>query len=342
MRALAFSLLAAAVAVALPVVRELHKAVPAGGGRVVSIMHRYGRVDVVGGENDSFRVDAVARVDGIDRRHVERFARDIELSLAAWSETVFVSVLYPDLPEPSAELSYEVDLGIAVPRSAALVAVNSFGDVKVAGLDGGCRVENKFGNVGLDACRDCDVKSRYGDVHATATTGRLKVNNSYGSVFLDEAGETVRVDNSYGNVEGTNLEGEVFMGNVFGNVVSRGGRGQLVIANRFGDVDAWVEDTGLTELDVQAQLGRVHLNVARLVPFRIGGRTIEGIIRTGLPVRVCEEGSKRWISGQSGKGGPSIQFTGAWADFIIGPDSEVLLVSESLPGVRLDSAGDRR
>ena len=140
MSALAITLLAATVAVALPSVRELHKAIPSGEGRVVSIMHRYGRVDVAGGETDSFRVDAIARVDGTDRRHVDHFVQDIELSLAAWSETVFVSVLNPALPEPSAELSYEVDLDLMVPRSAALVAVNSFGDVKVVGLDGGCDV----------------------------------------------------------------------------------------------------------------------------------------------------------------------------------------------------------
>ncbi len=339
MRLLLLVAVVASVVWPAPVVRTLRHEVPCRPGQVVSINHRYGSIDVAGHAGESLAVVAVARVDGADRQAVKLFAVGIDLSIASWAETAYVSILYPSLPEPSSKLSYEVDISIRLPRAVRLEVRNSFGDVEVTGLKAGCRVESRFGDVVLDGCSDCDVQSRYGDVYVACLTGLLTVNNSYGSVFLDRVSEQVRVTNYYGSVEGNDMDGDVHLVNVLGNIVARGGRGQLVLVNRYGDIDAWVEDSGLAELEVQAELGRVELNLARTTPFQLGGRTVEGLIRAGLPFQVRQEGPMRWVSGQAGSGGPRIQFTGAWADFFIGPDSVLESASGGKPGT---SAGDGR
>jgi len=328
MRAVLGLLIVVAVASALPLTKELYQRAWCPDGWTVRIAHRYGEVSVAGKPDvDSLEVEVKARVDGTDREVVRAFAQDVGLSVAPWAETVFVTVLYPELPEPTSELSYEVDVALSVPEATRFVADNSFGDVRVRGLLGGCRVSNGFGCIVLDGCRDCEATSRHGDVHVSDNTGALLVNNSYGDVYLDGVRADVQVDNCYGNVEGVDLEGDVVLASVMGRIVTRGGRGQLLLANRYGEVDAWIEDSALTDLDVVAELSRVQLNLARKIPFQLGGKTFEGLIRTGLPVELREEGPHRWVSGQAGRGGPKIQLTGSWADFTIGPDSAL----ESVP-----------
>jgi hypothetical protein len=326
------------IATAIPVARTVAQRAWCPPGWNVVVSHRYGNIVVTGEKGrDSLSVEARVRVDGSDRRAGEEFARDIGLSLASWAETLFVNVLYPELPEPSSELSYEVDLVMAVPSGARLEVTSSFGDVAARGLTGGCRVEHSFGNVLLASCRDSRVVNRHGDVEVSESYGGLLVNSSYGNVYLDGVQSRARVDNCYGNVEGTHLDGDVTLANVMGRVVTRDSRGQLVLVNRYGEVEAWVEDSALANLDVQAELSRVQLNLARAMPYRLGGRVVQGAVQTGLPVVVREHGPEQTISGQSGQGGPQIQLVGSWADFVIGPDS-----TEDSTAVRQTDRGEER
>lgn len=309
-------------AAAAPVTRTVTQRAWCPPGWTVVVSHRYGNVMATGEQGrDSLSVEARVRVDGSDRRAGEEFARDVGLSLASWAETLYVNVLYPDLPEPSSELSYDVDLSLSMPARARLDATSSFGDFAARGLAAGCRVEHSFGNVLLVGCRDSRVVNRHGDVEVNESDGGLLVNSSYGNVYLDGVQSNARVDNCYGNVEGTHLDGDVVLANVMGRVVARDSRGQLLLVNRYGEVEAWVEDSALANLDVQAELSRVRLNLARTMPYRLGGRVVQGAVQTGLPVVVREHGPERTISGQSGQGGPRIMLVGSWADFIIVPDS---------------------
>lgn len=328
LRASLLALLLAAAAGAVPFERGVAGETWCPPGWTVVVGHRYGSV-IADGEpgRDSLAVEARVRVEGSDRAAGRAFGRDIELSLASWAETVFVSVLYPELPEPSAELSWEVDLALALPAGARLEVANQFGDVTCRNLRAGCRVENSFGDVALAGCRDSRVTSRHGDVEIAANDGGLQVTNSYGNVYLDGVEALTRVDNCYGDVEGTGLAGDVTLANVMGRIVTRDSRGQVALVNRFGEVEAWVEDSGLAELDVRAELSRVRLNLARTMPFRLGGRVFEGLVRCGLPVEVRGHGREQVVSGSAGRGGPQIRLTGAWTDFDIGPDS----TGDSLP-----------
>ncbi len=297
------------------VVRELHSEVLCPSGRSVKVVHHYGDLRISGSASEKAKMDAIIRVTGRDKRSATELADKIDIGIVTRDETLFVVTSYPRHIQPCPVLSYEVDVRLVVPEGASLVAHNAFGGLMVSGVKGGCRLANRFGDVGLDRCQNCDVVSRYGDVWVWANTGFLLVDNRFGNVFLDEVTDRVRVENRYGNVKGTGLDGIVHLDNRFGDVRTRHSRGSLTVANHYGDISAWVEDSALTDLDVMSELGRVELNLARMVPYQLGGRTVQGLIRSTLPLQVDEQGCR--VHGFSGHGGARVHLSGTWTDFFI-------------------------
>lgn len=322
MRALALILALACAAPAGTVVRRLEEARPCRAGRVVRLTHRYGSIIARPARPDTLFASAVVRVEGDNRFEAAAFASGVELSLAAWADTLFVAVLYPGQPTPSEGFSYEVDVALAVPEGVRLEVANAFGDVEVRGLSGGSSVSNRYGDARFLDCRDISVSVSHGDVHVSGSSGRLDIDCSYGNVYLDEVADRVAVDSRYGNVTGAKLDGEVAISNVLGRIAAEGGRGRWCLVSRYGEVAAQLDDSAMAELDVTAELARVRLLLPRPLPFRIDGRTSAGEIGSSYPLQTSAEGELRRVSGARGQGGPAILFTGAWSDFYIGPGED--------------------
>lgn len=311
--------LALALALGPPVtfVRSLHREVPWSPSMPVKVVHRFGDLSVNAWTQDMVAVDAVVRAAADDERSAGELAKSIDLRLEVKGETILVRAVYPDRRQLDPEASYEMDVELGMPGRAVLVVQHSFGNVTAAGVSGGCRIGNRFGDVELERCRNCAVENRYGDVRVLSSAGELFVENSYGDVFLDGVSDRAKVDNRYGNVRSSGLEGVVQLGNRLGTVVARRSTGSLTVISRYGDVLAWVEDSALTDLEVVSELGQVELNLGRLVPFRLDGSTMRGDIRSSLPLALGQSGPRRLVSGSLGRGGPRIRLSGSWVDFFI-------------------------
>lgn len=298
--------------------RRVHRAAPCPEGMTVRVIHRYGDVAVTGQPTDSVTLVAVIRATAEDPEVAQLLADSmIDVLLGRRGETLFVTTRYPRDLEPGPDLSYDVRLGLAVPGTAFVLATSSFGDLSVCDLRGGCRLDSRFGNVDIEGARDCEVTSRYGDVHVARSDGELAVQSSYGDVVLDEVSDRVTVDNRYGNLESDGASGVVYLDNRLGRVTARRSSGRMMVVNRFGDVEAWVDDSGLAELDVMAELGRVEINLAQRIPWQLGGRTVRGLIESALPLEVRVHAEGREVTGGQGTGGPRIGLVGSWADFFI-------------------------
>ena len=311
-------LLAFYLLTAVTVTRDVHRAAPCGPDLSIRVMHRYGDLTLTATDGESLVLHGIVQATAEDRDVAELVADSmIDVLLGTRDETLLVVTRYPRDLEPGPDLSYEVELDLLVPERAFVRADNSFGDLVVEGLQGGCRLESRFGDVELEDTRDCEVSSRYGDVHVYENDGGLVVRSSYGDVFLDDVSDRVRVDNRYGNLEADGVDGVAYLGNRLGRVVARRSAGRLMVVNRFGDVEAWVDDSALTELDVLAELGQVQLNLARRMPWQLGGKTVQGLIRSALPLEVRECNETNEVTGGQGTGGPRIGLIGSWADFYI-------------------------
>ncbi len=310
----------AVIAGPLVVTRRIEKRVPlADFGRVI-VIHRYGNIAVTGTGDTHASVDALVRVTARDRRLAKDFAEKTGIQATGQGDSFVIATVYPPKAPADPELGYEVQMSIRLPAGIAALVRNSFGDVRIAGMDGGCRVTNRYGDVELDRCDRCDVENSYGRVRLAEIRGLAIVKNSYGDVDLRLAGGPVQVTNRYGTVHTEQSADDVTIDNQFGNVFARPGRGALSITNRYGDVNAWIGDAELGALSIMSRLGRVDLSLRDQVPFRIEAMAREGRIVSGLPFEVRGVESGQEVSAQQGSGGPQIDIQGIWSDFVIHKD----------------------
>jgi len=318
----------------LVVTRRIQKRVPLAGRSKAVVLHRYGGLAITGTGDAHVLVDALVRVTAQDRNLAEEFAGRVDVQAAGQGDSFVIATVYPTKIPADPQLGYEVELSIRLPALTRASVRNSFGDVRIAGMEGHCRVANRFGDVELDRCDRCEVDNSYGRVTLAVTRGLAVVKNSYGDVDLRLAGGPVQVTNRYGTVHTEQSSGDVTIDNRFGNVFARPNRGALSITNHYGDVSAWVEDADLAVLNIISRLGRVGLNLNDAVPFRIDALARQGRILSGLPFEVRRVGAGQEVSARQGAGGPRIDIQGVWSDFVIRGD-----VSEPGPDT---PAGERQ
>jgi hypothetical protein len=330
---LAAGLVGLVLARPMVVTRRIERCVPLAACHRAVVLHRYGNVAVLGTSGAYVLVDALVRVTAANRRLAEDFAKRVDVQAAAQGDSFVIATLYPQNTAEDSRLGYEVELNVRIPAATKASVFNSFGDVRIVGMDEDCRVTNRFGNVEVVRCDRCDVENSYGRVLLAETRGLAKVRNSYGDVDMRLAGGPVQVVNRYGTVHTEESAGEVSIDNQFGNVFARPDRGALSITNRYGDVNAWVEDAELTALSIMSRLGRVELSLTNAVPFQMDARALQGRIVSGLPFVVRGVGTGQEVSVRQGAGGPRIEIQGMWSDFSIhGESSE--FVSDTPPGER--------
>lgn len=297
--------------------RRIERRLPLAGCQKVVVVHRYGDVTLVGSKEAVVEIDAVVRVTATSRDLADEFAKRVEVQAGGAGDSLVLATAYPQSATGDPQFGYQVQLNVRVPSAAVTSVENSFGDVRVAGMDGHCRVSNRFGDIELDRCDRCEVENLYGRVRLAGTKGLAVVKNSYGDVDLRLAGGPVQVMNRYGTVYTDRSEGDVKIDNRFGNVYARPDRGALYIDNRYGDVNAWVEDDELATLCIVSRLGRVELSLDHAVPFRMEALARQGRIVSGLPIVVRPVGTAQIASARLGSGGPLIKIEGVWSDFAI-------------------------
>ncbi len=304
----------------LVVTRRVEKRIPLAGCDKVVVLHRYGNVAVVGTGDADALVDALVHVTARDRRLAEDFAEKVQLQAVGQGDSFVITTAYPVQAVSDAQLGYEVQISIRLPAKTAASVHNSFGDVRITGMDGNCHVVNRFGDVELDRCNRSDVENSYGRVRLAETRGLSVVQSSYGDVDLRLASGPVQVKNRYGTVHTDRSADDVTIDNRFGNVFARSDRGAVSITNRYGDVNAWVDDADLAALSIMSRLGRVELNLSDRVPFRIDATAQGGRIVSGLPFEIRRVGTGQLVSARQGEGGPLIDIQGVWSDFAIHGD----------------------
>lgn len=313
----ALGLAGLALAGPLVVTRRIEKRIPLAGCDRVVVLHRYGNVAVVGTGDAHALVDALVRVTARNRRLAEDFAAKVQIQATGQDDSFVIATTYPTQATSDAGLGYEVQMSIRLPAGTAASIRNSFGDVRITGVDGNCDVVNRFGDVELDRCNRCDVENSYGRVRLAETRGLSVVQNHYGDVELRLASGPVQVKNRYGTVHTDQSADDVTIDNRFGNVFAHSDRGAISITNRYGDVNARVDDAELAALSIMSRLGRVDLNLSDRVPFRIDASAQGGRIVSGLPFEIRRVGTGQLVSARQGEGGPQIDIQGVWSDFAI-------------------------
>ena len=301
--------------------RLIRKQVQCSARQKVVVVHRYGSIAVTGDNGRVVNILARVQVTAGTALVAREFADGIDVTATSAADSVLVTTVYPTVSTPDTQLSYEVSLELGVPAGARFEARNAFGDVRVEDLSGGSLLRSRYGNVDVERCRQVRVVNQYGDVSLLDVIGPAHVDNAFGDVVLRRTRGSVEIDNRYGAVDADGPNGDVHIANRFGSVVTRHGQGRMVIANRYGSVADWVDDPGLSVLDLVSEMGQVELTVLDGVPFRLGGSTHEGEIQSGLPLFVDGDSGEQSVTGYAGQGGPTIRVKGLWSNFNIQPEA---------------------
>ena len=182
------------------------------------VAHAFGALRVRAWDQNVVRVTARISVWAENAVQAERFAKQIEVAGNHVGDRVEVRTEYPEVAVPS-KIGYEADLEISVPRSAALVLENTFGDVIVAGTAGSLGLDARYGIVELsDLAGEVRVRARgefplraarldrggsfflrSTQAHFRNVSGTLHVNNYLGSVEIRSPGPQVDMDVSSEN-----------------------------------------------------------------------------------------------------------------------------------------------
>ncbi|MEO0077821.1 MAG: hypothetical protein ABIK86_02345 [candidate division WOR-3 bacterium] len=303
-------------------IRPIHRVVRGRFSRV-ALNHRYGDIHITGQSDSGLLVlDAVVYVGASTVEAAQAFADAVDFDFQSDRKGIVITTRYPRPAQLDPRLSYDVHIDLAMPGSARLEVNNAFGDLRVTGVLGVCNLVNRFGQVEIEHCGQCEVTGRYGDVRTKRARGPVLVENAFGNVILDEVSDVAQVTNQYGTVQAVRMRGPTRITNVLGSVRARSGSGRMVIENHLGDVSATVQSPELDDLQILSRLGQVELNLARGVPFSLDGRIRHGRITPLVPLRVDDLGAVESVSARTGEGGPLIRFDGVFSDFIIRGDSE--------------------
>lgn len=105
--------------------------------------------------------------------------------------------------------TFNTDLEILVPRSSRLEIRNTFGEVRVTGIEGGMNISTSHRPLEV---RDCTgpftLSNRYGDSRLVNLNGDVKLNGR-GRVYIEGIRGNVDVTNEYSSVEISNVQGGV-------------------------------------------------------------------------------------------------------------------------------------
>lgn len=182
----------------------------------IRIENSFGLVSVLPGSDNEIRVrlkkiiyGAEAEARGLaDRIRVEGSAvEDRESGKGEPTHSFFIRT-NRDSSGPS-DQRFSTDLEVLVPRKSQVKIVNSFGEVRVAGIQGALDVSTSHRALNV---RDCTgpftISTRYGDSRLTNLAGDLRI-ESRGPLYLDDIKGNVSIANEYAPVEVFDIDGEL-------------------------------------------------------------------------------------------------------------------------------------
>lgn len=177
--------------------------------------------------------------------------------------------------------SESVDVQISLPSGSSLRVDAGLGAVRCAGRVGDCEIRTGAGEIALDAAGSVHLRTGAGGVTADRVTGRLDIRTGTGSVrisavdgpaavrnatgdtWIGESGGTVQVNASFGRVSIDRARAGASVRTAHGDVrLGEVVRGEIVAQTGFGAVEVGVHDGIAAWLDLQANHGSVHNEMA--------------------------------------------------------------------------------
>jgi DUF4097 and DUF4098 domain-containing protein YvlB len=311
--------------------RNLNQSIPAGAQVDVQVPH--GDVSVTPSGDDQIHVQAHLVVYAANNRAAGRSLEALAPRLAVNGSSVTLRAADGN--------DGRADLTIEVPNGAVLTVTAGHGDVTLEGLAGPAKVSADRGDVKIDNLASAlEVHMGKGDFTAHAISGALKLQGRMDDVSISEvqgpaelqgdffgdtniaqiAGEVhfhssrtdvqlIRLPGDFsldsGDLQLNNAAGPARITTSAKDVVCTGISGDLRVEDGDGDISIGVV-VPLGESQIHNRNGAINLTVPQGADFRLHATARNGNIDSNLELQVNNAGEGQTLSGQIGKGGPSI------------------------------------
>jgi len=263
--------------------------------RPIFITNPTGGLRITGWDKD-YLVAELGYAVSADTRSKERaFASKISLQATDESQGYRITADFPRVTDSRTKILKSV-LMVSVPYKNMVSADNSFGDVYVADLGGGLRLQSSYSSINIqDVVGKVLVEGSMGGISISGVEGSLEVSNSYASIAVDDCvgpmdltnayeliaisqsrGDvdivntgtvriedhvgTITVENSYGAITVTDVEGDLTVRNSYNPVVARDISGTTALTNIYSTIEA-VEIGG--RLSANSDFGNITVDNPR-------------------------------------------------------------------------------
>ena len=202
-------------------VKTVRKSVPVD-GRTIALDTKASDVEVVAGSGDQARLDVRLEYWSNDDEWMD--AVEAGFDVAVDERAGRVAFRPTDLSDLGAEggwarrlfrrkqVSYSLDIRLAVPPGTGTEITNRYGDVEIAGVGGPASVDNSSGDVAVrDTVGRAEIKNTYGPISVSDCEGELEVAGGSGKVTVERVRGPVEVSNRYAETTVRDVDGSLVL-----------------------------------------------------------------------------------------------------------------------------------
>ncbi len=239
----------------------------------IEIVNSHGWVVIEGTDRESAQLTFRKRV----RRKDEAAAREIADRIRYFVERSEERLSFSTNREEFRKRNFETGFILTVPRGTSVTVNNSYGEVRLSDVRE-ATVDNRHGSVALARIEDfasvdnsyedvdveyvgggCRIITKHSEVKTFSIAGGLIIENRYGRIRIEDAGQSVEIRAEHTEIRGRRIPGTVDIETSYENI-TLGEVGETRIRARHSSVDA---DDVRGDLDVQTTHERVKATNVR-------------------------------------------------------------------------------
>ena len=304
--------------------RTLHKDFKLPQGiTTIRIENEFGDLRVDSGASNE--VSATARIKyAFQPPAPEADSRQVKLVGQVQGGTFLVRLEHPEnhnsiLPQFIAVMTIKTPSGLAVELK------NSFGQVRIAEIEGNLTLDNSNGRIRIGKVSgDTTITNRLSQVNIGEIGGNLDLESTAGQVKITRVGKNLtlrhdlgelKIDEVAGDLTVTGKNGSMNIGRVQGKIQLENSFGSVHIKEALDAITAEVNNgslrVGMAQLkspvSLNVQFGSVELEVPKKSPFTLQATTAFGSINTSLPINRSKTTGGQSATGDINGGGPQVK-----------------------------------
>jgi hypothetical protein len=120
----------------------------------------------------------------------------------------------------SKDYAFNTDLEVIVPKNSQVTIRNTFGDVRVGGINGKLDINTTHRSLKISDCTgEFNISTRFADSQLTNLVGNVKLDSrSRGRVYIENIKGDLNVTSEYSPLEVINIDGKVQLSNTEGSI----------------------------------------------------------------------------------------------------------------------------